>query len=212
MEFVSSLTLSANTNRGQREIPSARVFCAPGICFAVGFHPPMNSRHPGILMSKHAIFSLAPSYREIHDTAAMLSPLISIGSPAASGLSPTNSSMTHAVTTILSSSNRLIVMVHASSGSAFLLSSVVSSSGKSYFQKSSSQCRNRPPRQNWRRISSVIWRVVLSPCSTERLEPLLLAVARGRPPIPKRGGRCGTLYRVPAHDSGFCYLASRATP
>ena len=210
-ELVSPLTLTTHTSRGQREIPSARVFCAPGIFSAVGFHPPMSSRRPSILMSKHALLSLAPQHREIHDTAAMLSPLISIGSPAASGLSPTNSSMTHAVTTILSNSNRLIVMMHVSPN-AFLLRSVVSSSGKSYLQKSSSQRRNRPPRQNWRRISSVIWRVVLSPCSRERLEPLTLAVGRGRSPISKRGGRRETLYQVPPYNSGCCYLTSRATP
>ena len=126
VELVSSLTLSANTNRGQREIPSSRVFCAPGICFAVGFHPPMSSRRSSILMSKHALLSLAPPHREIHDTAAMVSPLICIGSPAASGLSPTNSSMTHAVTIIPRNSNRLIVMVQISPTSAFLSSSEVS--------------------------------------------------------------------------------------
>ena len=145
LELVSSLTLAATTNRGYREISSARVFRTPGMCFAVGVHPPVSSRRPSILMSKNALLSLAPPHRVIHDTAALLSPRISIGSPFASGLSPTSSIMTHAVTTIPSNSNRLIVTVHVSPRSAFLLSSVVSSRGKSYLQKPSSQRRNRPP-------------------------------------------------------------------
>ena len=131
---VSGLTLSSKPNRGQRKVPSAKVFCAPGIHFSVRFRPPMSSKRPSILMSKHALVSLAPQHREIHDTTAMSSPLVSIGSTAASSLCPTNSSMTHAVTTISSDSNRLIVMVQVSPSSAFLLSSVVSSCGRSYLQ------------------------------------------------------------------------------
>ena len=85
----------------------------PQYVFAVWFHPPASSRRP-IFMSRHALLSLAPPHRVNHDTATRLSSLVSMGSPSASGRSPTSSSTTHAVTTIPSNSNRFIVMVQVS--------------------------------------------------------------------------------------------------
>ena len=85
----------------------------PQYVFAVWFHPPASSRRP-IFMSRHALLSLAPPHRVTHDTTARLSPLIHMGSASASGRSPTNSSMTHAVATISTNSNRFIVMVQVS--------------------------------------------------------------------------------------------------
>ena len=114
LELVCPMTLSAKIDLGHREMPSAKMFCTPAICFALWFHPPASSRLPSILMSRHALLSLAPPHRVTHNTAARLSPLINMGSPLASGRSPTSSSMTHAVTTIPSNSNRFIVMVQVS--------------------------------------------------------------------------------------------------
>ena len=90
LEWVGSLALSGNISLGHREIPSANVFCPPGICFSLRFHSPASSRRPSILVSRQALSSVAPPLRDTHDTVAMLSPRIIIGSPAASGLSPTN--------------------------------------------------------------------------------------------------------------------------
>ena len=67
-------------------------------------------------------------------TATTLATCITIGSPTNSGMSPVNSNITHAVTTISNSSNELIVMVHVSRRSAFRFSSCVNSSGRSYPQ------------------------------------------------------------------------------
>ena len=64
-----------------------------------------------------------------------LSPRSAIGSPIDSGLSPTSSSITQAVTTIPSNSSKLIVTVQVSRRSAFYFNSVVSSGVRSYIQK-----------------------------------------------------------------------------
>ena len=114
LKWVSSLTLSANISLGHREIPSAKVFCTPGIWFAWWFHPPASSRRPSILMSRLVLWSVAPPLRDTHDTAAMLSPRIRIGSPAASDLLPTYWNVIHAVTATANIANILIVMVQIS--------------------------------------------------------------------------------------------------
>ena len=74
-------------------------------------------------MSKHTLLSLALPQRLTHVTVATLSPRITMGSPTESGVSPANSSITHAVTTIPNSSSKFIVMVHVSRRSAFRFSS-----------------------------------------------------------------------------------------
>ena len=108
------LTLSAKIDQGYREMPSTNLFCAPAMCFTLWFHPLMSLKHPSILMSRDALWSLAPPHRVTHNTAALLSPLINMGYPSASGRSRTFSSMTHAVTIIRSNANSFIVMVHVS--------------------------------------------------------------------------------------------------
>ena len=112
LELVSSLTVSAKTDRDQRVIRLARAFRTPGrMCFAVGFTPPLEFEMPEHFIGTHALLSPAPPHRLIHHTAAMLSLGIGIGSPSASGPSPTSLSMAHAVTTLPSNSNCLIVTV-----------------------------------------------------------------------------------------------------
>ena len=133
LEWSSSLTLSGNLPLGKRGIPSAKELCSPGICFAVWFYPPGCSRSPSILMSRLALLSVAPPRRDTHET-AMVSPRIIIGSPAASDLSPTHSSITHPVTTVRKTSRR----------SAFLLSSAASSVGRSYLQHTFFSTQNPP--------------------------------------------------------------------
>ena len=103
--------LAARSGRDQRDIPSASVFCTPGMCVATWFHPHVISRRPSILMSRHALLSFAPPHRLTHVTAATLSPGIDNGSSTESGLSPLSSSIIHAFTTVPNSSRRLIVIV-----------------------------------------------------------------------------------------------------
>ena len=93
-------------------------------------------------MSKHALLFFAPPHLFTQETAATLSPRSAIGSPTDSGLSPTSSSITQAVTTIPSNSSKLIVTVQVSRCSAFYFNSVVSAGGRSYLQKNllSTQC------------------------------------------------------------------------
>ena len=116
LDLVISLTLFLRSDLGQREMPSVRVFSTSGIRLALWFHPPASYRRPSILMSKYVLLSLSPPNRVTCDTAALVSPLINIGSPSASGLSPTisSSSMIHAIATIPRRSNGYIVMQHAS--------------------------------------------------------------------------------------------------
>ena len=85
-------------------------------------------------MSRHARLSLAPPHRLTQDTAAALSPRIKTGSPSTTGKSPTNSSITQAVSTIPSSSRRLIVIVQDSRRATLSFSSFVNYVGKSYRQ------------------------------------------------------------------------------
>ena len=85
-------------------------------------------------MSSQAFLSVAPPLLNAHDTAAMFSPRIKIGSRAASGLSPTNSSIIHAFTIIPNNSTRLIVMIRVSRMTAFLSSSAVNYVDKTYLQ------------------------------------------------------------------------------
>ena len=95
-------------------------------------------------MSKRARLSLPRPHRKMQGTAAMLSPRKRIGFPFAPALSPTSSSMTHVVTTVPNSSNRLIVIVPVSRGSSFLLSSALSYSGKPYLQNIFLSTQNTP--------------------------------------------------------------------
>ena len=132
--LVHSRIFPGNLARGQRDIPSARVFCTAGMCLASWLQPVFISWRPSIFMSKHALLSLAPLQRLTHGTAAALSPRINVTSTTDSGVSPANSSITHAVTTILNSSRKLIVVEHVSRRSAFRFSSCVSPRGRSYLQ------------------------------------------------------------------------------
>lgn len=76
----------------------------------------------------------------------------------------------------------------------------------------SSQRKNPSPPQTWRRICGLFWQVVRSPCSRESIEPSPLAVARGRSPTSKRGGRRETIYRAPPYDYGFLLPGGPCNP
>ena len=137
--FVNCLTLLASSDRGQREIPSANAFCTPGICFASYLQPPRISRRPSILIIRPARLSLArlslaPPHRFAQVTAAKLSQRIKMGSPLDSRWSPTSSCMAHAVSTIPTSSSKLIVTLHVSRRAALRFSPAESARGESYLQ------------------------------------------------------------------------------
>ena len=153
-------------------------------------------------MSKHARLSLAPPHRGIQDTAAVLSPRIRMGSPFSSTLSPTSSSMTHAVTTTPNNSNRLIVILQVSRRSAFLFSSAVSFFCKSYLQNTSLSTQEPPTASKLASDRCAFLRVVVSPCSRGRRAPHLRVVVRDRLPASTRGQR-ETLYRVLPHGLVF---------
>ena len=120
--------------RGQRNMPSAKVFCTPGMCSDTWLQPPLISWRRSILIIKHALLSLAQPHRLTHVAAAEFSPRNTIESPADAGSSPCSSSISHAVATIPKSSSKLIVMVQVSRRSAFRFSYFVGAGGTSYLQ------------------------------------------------------------------------------
>ena len=138
-------------------------------------------------MSRQALLNVPPPLRDTHETAAMLSPRIRIGSPAASGLWPTNSSISHAVTTVPGDPWRLIVIVQVPLRSAFFLHSEVRSVMRSYLQNTFFSTRNPPSHRlkHLRQTIRVFWRAVLSPCSRPCQAPLPPVAARHLSPTSK---------------------------
>ena len=140
-------------------------------------------------MRKKDLSSVAPLLlRDTHNTDVMLLLRIRIDAPAASGLSPTDSSITCAVTTLPTNSRRLIVMVQVSWRSAFLSSSTVNSQSASRFSKIHfSPRRIFPPPKPLRQASSAFGLVIAVYSGALNAPPPPLVVARDLSRTPKKG-------------------------
>ena len=162
-----------------------QVFCTPGVCIASWLQPRLISRRPSVLISKHFFVSLAPPQRLTHVTAATLSPRITMGSPTDSGVSAANFSITHAITTISSSSSKLIVMIHVSRRLAFRFSSCVSPSGRSYLRYIFFSTQQPPTASKLTSNGYFVWPNALALCNRACSLLPLLQVAYGLPPTSR---------------------------
>ena len=90
--LVSFLTFSASSTRGQRDIPSAKVFYAGYVLGNVA-PPALDFEATEHSHGKILPLALCPAALMNHVTAAMLSPRIAIGPPVDAGLSTVNSSI-----------------------------------------------------------------------------------------------------------------------
>ena len=89
-------------------MPSANTLDEPGICEDSKHHPVFTSNTPSHLIMNAARGSRVPPHRLTQETADELSPRMRAGSPATEGRSSFTTTITYAVTTIASSSKRLI--------------------------------------------------------------------------------------------------------
>ena len=90
-----------------RVMPSANTLDEPGMCDDSKHHPVFTSSTPSHLIMNAARGSRVPPHRLTQETADELSPRMRAGSPATEGRSSLTT-ITCAVTTIASSSKRLI--------------------------------------------------------------------------------------------------------
>ena len=91
-----------------RVMPSANTLDEPGMCDDSKHHPVFTSSTPSHLIMNAARGSRVPPHRLTQETADELSPRMRTGSPATEGRSSLTTTITYAVTTIASSSKRLI--------------------------------------------------------------------------------------------------------